>query len=539
MLNRRAFVGLAAGTLAVAQKQSPSAPALLPRDQFRHHIESFNRTFKEEVVNYIPDAGAWEWLSANIPFFSCPDAAIEELYYYRWWTYRKNIRQTPAGFLVTEFLKPVKHASEYNALSCALGHHIAEGRWLHDPRFLDGDVHFWLRTGEGGGMRKNLHQFSGWVASSLYDRFLADGRRDAMLPYLDALLADYAAWEQERLTASGLFWQRDVSDGMESSLSGGRKVKNLRPSINSYMFGNARAIAAIAAMAGKPALASEYQAKAARLKDLTQRQLWSTDAAFFETRLENGEFAPVRENIGYTPWYFDLPDDRGGNDRGGNDSASYEVAWKQLMDPQGFYAPFGPTTAERRDPKFLADDHDDCQWNGFSWPFATTITLRALANLLDHYHQSAITRADYFETFSIYTRSQHLKLEDGRVVPFVDEDLNPLTGEWTARAEKLRKKTFYGRGDHYNHSGYADLVITGLAGLRPRADNVVEVNPMLPAGKWEWFCLDRVPYHGRLLTIVWDQTGARFKAGKGLRLLADGKEIARSATLNRLTGTLP
>ena len=209
------------------------------------------------------------------------------------------------------------------------------------------------------------------------------------------------------------------------------------------------------------------------------------------------------------------------------------------MDPQGFYAPFGPTTAERRDPKFLADDHDDCQWNGFSWPFATTITLRALANLLDHYHQSAITRADYFETFSIYTRSQHLKLEDGRVVPFIDEDLNPLTGEWTARAEKLRKKTFYGRGDHYNHSGYADLVITGLAGLRPRADNVVEVNPMLPAGKWEWFCLDRVPYHGRLLTIVWDQTGARFKAGKGLRLLADGKEIARSATLTRLTGALP
>ena len=526
MLNRRAFVGLAAGAVALAQKKQ--APALLERDRFRHYIEAFNRTFKEEVVNVIPDSGAWDWMSANIPFFSCPDAAIEEIYYYRWWTYRKNIKETPAGFLVTEFLKPVKHASEFNALSCALGHHIAEGRWLHDARYLDGDVHFWLGSGEAGGIRKNLHQFSGWVAAALYDRWLADGRAGALLPYLDALLADYAAWEQERLTASGLFWQRDVSDGMESSISGGRKVKNIRPSINSYMFGNARAIAAIAGMAGKPTIASEYQAKAARLKDLTQRKLWNRDAAFFETRLENGEFAPVRENIGYTPWYFDLPDDRAG----------YEAAWKQLMDPAGFHAPFGPTTAERRDPRFLADDHDDCQWNGFSWPFATTITLRALANLLHRNHPKEISRADYFDTFSIYTRSQHLKLEDGRVVPFIDEDLNPLTGEWTARAEKIRKKTYYGRGDHYNHSGYADLVITGLAGLRPRADQVVELDPMLPAGKWEWFCLDRVPYHGRLLTIVWDQTGNHFHAGKGLRVLADGREIAHSAVLGPVMGLL-
>jgi len=405
---------------------------------------------------------------------------------------------------------------------------VADGRWLHDPQFIDGDVHFWLRTGEGGGIRKNLHQFSGWVAAMLYDRWLADGRREAMIPYLDALIADYKAWEAERLTESGLFWQRDVSDGMESSISGGRRVKNIRPSINSYMFGNARAIAAIAGMAGQAAVAAEYQAKAARLKELTQQRLWNKDAAFFETRLENGEFAPVRENIGYTPWYFDLPDDRAG----------YEVAWKQLMDPKGFYAPYGPTTAERRDPQFLKYEGDDCQWNGFSWPFATTITLRALANVLHHYHQSDITREDYFRTLAIYTHSQHLKLEDGRVVPFVDEDLNPLTGEWTARAEKIRKKTYYGRGDHYNHSGYADLVITGLAGLRPRADQVVEVNPMLPAGKWDWFCLDRVPYHGRMLSIVWDETGSKFKGAKGLRVLADGKEIAHSVTLGPVSGQL-
>ena len=138
----------------------------------------------------------------------------------------------------------------------------------------------------------------------------------------------------------------------------------------------------------------------------------------------------MRENIGFTPWYFDLPDDRAG----------FEVAWKQLMDPQGFYAPFGPTTAERRSPGFqIPYTGDDCQWNGPSWPVATTITLRALANVLNGYHQNGVGREDYFETFLIYTRSQHLKLDDGRTVPWIDEDLNPLTGEWLARAMKIRK----------------------------------------------------------------------------------------------------
>lgn len=524
-MTRREFAGLVPAALAAAGKDTH----LLDAEAFRHYVEDFNRTYPEEVVNFIPDARAWEWMKENIPLFSCPDASVEQLYYYRWWTYRKHIKETPVGFLVTEFLKPVKHASEYNALSCALGLHIAEGRWLRDTRYVDGDVHFWLRTGKDGGIRANLHQFSGWVAAALYERWLADARREVPVSYLDALIADYAAWENERLTTGGLFWQRDVSDGMESSISGGRKVRKIRPSINSYMYGNADAIARIAALAGKVDVEREYREKAARLKGLVQERLWNRDAAFFETRLESGEFAKVRENIGYTPWMFGLPD------RG----AGYEAAWKQLMDPQGFYAPYGPTTAERRHPEFrIPYQGDDCQWNGPSWPFATTITLKAMGNVLNDYPQDAVTRDDWFRMFQIYSRSQHQTLADGRVAPFVDEDLNPLTGEWLARAMKIRKKSYYGRGDHYNHSGYADLVVTGLAGLRPRADSTVEVAPLVPAGAWEWFCVDRIPYHGRMLSILWDRTGAKFGRGQGLAVFADGREIARSRELKSVRGQI-
>ena len=91
----------------------------------------------------------------------------------------------------------------------------------------------------------------------------------------------------------------------------------------------------------------------------------------------------------------------------------------------------------------------------------------------------------------------------------------------------------------YNHSNYCDLVITGLVGLRPRADDRVEVNPLVPPGTWDWFCLDNVRYHSRILTILWDKTGMRYNKGKGFRIFADGHDIASTDDLHRLTGKLP
>ena len=38
---------------------------------------------------------------------------------------------------------------------------------------------------------------------------------------------------------------------------------------------------------------------------------------------------------------------------------------------------------------------------------------------------------------------------------------------------------------YYNHSSFCDLVITGLVGLRPRADDLLEMNPLIPAGTWD------------------------------------------------------
>jgi len=94
-------------------------------------------------------------------------------------------------------------------------------------------------------------------------------------------------------------------------------------------------------------------------------------------------------------------------------------------------------------------------------------------------------------------------------------------------------------GNYYNHSGFSDPLITGLVGLRPREDNKVELNPLPPAGKWNWFALDGLPYHGHLLAVVYDRTGKKYGRGRGLMLYVDGKKIAGRKDLGPLGATLP
>jgi hypothetical protein len=282
------------------------------------------------------------------------------------------------------------------------------------------------------------------------------------------------------------------------------------------MFASARAIANVAQLAGNKKIAQEFDAKAGRLKTLVQAKLWNDDDGFFEVRRDNGSFSNAREELGFIPWMFGLPDD----------DKKYAMAWNQLADPRGFAAPYGITTAERRHAQFRTHGFGTCEWDGAVWPFATSQTLAALANYLRDYKQSMITSRDYFDAFLTYVHSQHA---DGQ--PYIGEYLDETTGQWINGKD--------GRSRYYNHSTFADLLITGVVGLMPRANNSVEVWPLLPDGIWNWFCLDGVKYHGHMLTIIWDKDGTRYHRGQGMRVLADGKEIAHTNELTQLKARFP
>jgi hypothetical protein len=123
---------------------SRAAPIILSPSAYQKGIDEFNRGDVELITNTVPNARAWEWMKENIPWFDCSDKEIQEIYYFRWWTFRKHLKLTPAGYIVTEFLPPVPWAGKFNSISCAAGHHIDEGRWLHDRRYLDDYIRFWF-----------------------------------------------------------------------------------------------------------------------------------------------------------------------------------------------------------------------------------------------------------------------------------------------------------------------------------------------------------------------------------------------------------
>jgi hypothetical protein len=312
-----------------------------------------------------------------------------------------------------------------------------------------------------------------------------------------------------------------------------RGAPGYRPTLNSYLWADALAIGRIADLAGDPNSRDAYALKAAKVKENLQRKLWDAKRSFFFPMAKRDEAAEGktlkalsltyqtgayagsahgRELLGYVPWQFNLPD------------PGYESARKYLMDRDYFFAPFGPTTVERHDPLFKISK-TCCWWSGNSWPYATTQTLKALANLLQSYDQQVVTSSDYLRLLQIYARVHR---KNGK--PYTAEAANLDTGSWEGHDS-------FNHSEHYFHSGYVDLIITGLVGLRPRADGVLEESPLAPR-EWDYFALDDVPYRGHRVAIVWDRQGTRYGLGKGLHLLVDGTKVKTSKTLGRVTASL-
>lgn len=507
------FLLLFAGTLSVQAQRL----YVLNGDRLRKNVAYFNAVDAEEAVkNYVPNAASYDWLMANVPLFDCPDSALQTVYDFRWWSLRKHLKETPDGFIFTEFITKVNHAGKHNAISSALGHHIYEGRWLRNQQYLDDYIRFWLYVDPKHSVQR-FHAFSSWIDDAVYARYLVQPDGEFIRQNLPALAADYRRWEEERRLPGGLFYQFDVKDAMEESISGSRKEKNRRPTINSYMFGNALAISRMAKLIGNDSLQVVYKKEADRLQKLTVDSLWDARAVFFKVKREKGGFADAREAIGYIPWYFNLPADK----------PEYAAAWDQLTDEKGFHAKWGLTTAERRHPLFRTHGSGHgCEWDGPVWPYATTQTLKALANLLDNYrHHGTMTPSVFYGELLRYARSHTL---NGHI--YLGEYQDEKTGEWL--------KGDIPRSKFYNHSGFADLVINDLIGIRPAEGNILDIKPLLSENTWDWFCLDGVPYHGRTLTVLYDRTGRKYGKGKGFLVFADGKKVAQARTVRPLRVTL-
>jgi hypothetical protein len=280
------------------------------------------------------------------------------------------------------------------------------------------------------------------------------------------------------------------------------------------VYGDAVAIAKMAALAGRTDIQAEFEQKAAAIKTAVDRLLWDTDFykvipaeetenPAFKDRPAVPEAHNAREQLGYIPWYFGLPD------------AGRETCFSRLFDENGFQAPYGITTAERAHPRFMEPHGHACLWNGPVWPFATSQTLVAFANVLRHYAQDTVDKNGYYALLKQYADSHRLEREDGTVVPWIDENMHPFTGRWLAR-DILHAYGKPERGMHYNHSLFCDLVLSGLLGIGNQ-HGTLTVSPLIP-DEWTYFCIENLYVGGKEYAVYYDKDGTHYGKGIGLTI---------------------
>ncbi|KAI2617505.1 Six-hairpin glycosidase-like protein [Hypomontagnella submonticulosa] len=455
------------------------------------------------------------FLKDNIPFIDIPDSLIQDVYYYRWTSIQRNLRyiKEGTGYMCTEFVHPVGYAKAFGSIDAAAGHQIDESRWLRDTSYGDDYIQLYTR-----GPADAL-QYTQWILDAASRRADVTGDLHFFASQVDDMVRLWHQWDHVYDKAAGLYYYQPVWDAQELSLPGFIADPNgtdwdlrkdgpdtFRPSHNAYMVANARAISRAAALAYNESVAFEFSKVANDLEHAMYERLWAPEQRFFMDviRPNNPNLTRLtgREQVGLFPYRFGI----------GLERKYAQPAVDSMFDPQGFLAPYGPTTLEIRDPWFFATRPDDycCYWNGMSWPYSTGHTLKSLAAIYRS-GTTNVTADQYVQYLRTYARTQ---MKNGQ--PYVAESHYPFTDGWSADG--------WNHSEHYDHSTNNDDVITGLFGIQPQQDDRLVISPIVP-DNWTYYALENLPYHGHNVTVLYDEKGSKYRQGKGLIAFVDGKNV--------------
>ncbi len=240
--------------------------------------------------------GGKQWFKDNIPFLEVPDANIQKIYYYRWSVLQRQLKYTrpETGYIFTEFLNNVGYAGIYGGIAVNIWHNNRDARWMRNRQFLDDDMNHWAR----GLGQDRQYQYSNDMAAAAYERYLVTGDRDFTVGLLNPLINHFNGWAQERRegadirktgydAGAGMYYANPDTEATENTIVS-RQTRDAykwgwgyRPSINSFMYGDMRAIANIANMAGQGSVANDFNNRANALKANVQSKLWDPGRQFF------------------------------------------------------------------------------------------------------------------------------------------------------------------------------------------------------------------------------------------------------------------
>ena len=204
------------------------------------------------------------------PEFTSSDKELNVTYSYRCELYEKHIKETPCGRVVTEFLPDVPWGGIYNTINCAASHHFREGRWMCDTTAMYEYANFWCTEG-------SPRYYSFPIADSFLELCKVTGEYSLVEALYPRLVQIHAEWDDHKLP-DGMYWQRCGYDGMEYSISG----DGVRPTINSYMYADKKALGEISSQLGNVAEAEKYAGEAKLLRDKINGKKHSLKFSYYQ-----------------------------------------------------------------------------------------------------------------------------------------------------------------------------------------------------------------------------------------------------------------
>ncbi|MDE2127521.1 MAG: hypothetical protein KGJ62_13115 [Armatimonadetes bacterium] len=475
---------------------------------------------------------------ANCAVFACSDPMVTKMYRHRWYNLLKNSMKPGLGALRYRTFAEGRWTADWyaNVISYGAGHQIRESRWLRDPDYAWGHLQTWCKNPRPDGIfpshitphGQQGGQYTDWIASTAWDVYQVHADRERLASVADPVAANAEGWRRvygwdnspllvvDSHWWTGMEWQPSFfSFAGYHTNKPGDETHLRRVDLTAYNFGNAGAAARIYRELGRAAEAARLQ----RLADSTQaallRHCWNPATNWFHSlRYSDLKPSPAKEIIGIYPFYFNLPPPGKG----------YETLWNTALSADYFWTHWPLASASRDCPAYsqtgwpnrLGPGGSGCMWNGPTWPHANSLVMSAMINTLRSYPACALQPRHLLELFVSFTRAQFR--DQDRVYPWTGEYYNGDTGAWKTEQRD------------YNHSTWIDPLITGLIGIVPRSDDVLEVDSLLPRGAWSHYLLDGQHLRGHSVTIAWDGRGGVYAPNfKGFGIWIDGHKRWHSA----------
>ncbi|MEP0766224.1 MAG: hypothetical protein HRF45_06750 [Fimbriimonadia bacterium] len=477
-----------------------------------------------------------KWFDDNCPTFDCSDPYMTKLWAYRWFVTRHCLSRANTGRLRYDCFFEGMHGGWYpTQIAYSSPHIIDEVRWLRDARYAFGQSRNHTQNANSNGVFQSVRTnwvggwYTNWIPFSMWGAYQVHPDRKFLEETVDAMAADVRGHfvefdsDKDKLCSppshwpTGMEWQPAFFHFNDYDNSK-PEAKLERADLVAYHYGNTRATADAYRALRKPDEALEMDRIAQDMQKAALAKLWnSADAWFYAIREHDDAEAKCQEIVGFYPFAFGLAPP----------ALEFSRAYRFLADPEYFWNPFPLATVSKKCPAYTPAQeqwpakggvHTGCMWNGPTWPHANSLIANAIANGIREYPSSEWLDPDVYRRF--LERFIRLHFEDGDLKrPMIQEYYHGETGAG------------WGCYDYF-HSTYNDLIVRHVVGVIPSEGDTLIIEP-IPCGL-KYFRLDRVRYHGRDLSIVFDPDGHYAGSVKGLSVYLDEKLVATRPDLGEL-----